>query len=237
LVSLLLPAVQAAREAARRSQSNNNLKQIGLGMQIYADIHKHFPARATFADGKPLLSWRVAILPMLEQKALYDQFHLDEPWDSEHNRKLIEKMPSVYANPNLDQKLTQAGKTSYLAPTGKDTMFDGEKAAGFASIRDGTSNTLMVVEANADRAVIWTKPDDLEIDPDKPHDGLGNIHPGGFLAVFGDGHTSFIRKTLDAPTLLNLFNPRDGQAPTSTVKPENSADVADWPRRKVPAST
>lgn len=211
LVSLLLPAVQAAREAARRSQSNNNLKQIGLGMQTYADINKRFPPRAIFADGKPLLSWRVAILPMVEQKALYDQFHLDEPWDSEHNRKLIEKMPPVYANPNLDTKLTQAGKTAYLAPTGQGTMFDGEKSANFGSIKDGTSNTLLVVEANADRAVIWTKPDDLEIDPDKPHDGLGDIHPGGFLAVFADGHTNFIKKTIDAATLLNLFNPRDGQ--------------------------
>ncbi|HJT31687.1 MAG TPA: DUF1559 domain-containing protein [Pirellulales bacterium] len=211
LVALLLPAVQAAREAARRNQSNNNLRQIGLGMQIYADINKKFPARAIFADGKPLLSWRVAILPMVEQKALYDQFHLDEPWDSEHNRKLIEQMPPVYANPNLDASLTQAGKTNYLAPTGSGTMFDGEKQANFATIRDGTSNTVMVVEANADRAVIWTRPDDLEIDAEKPRDCLGELRPGGFLAVFADGHTSFLRNTLDATTLLNLFNPRDGQ--------------------------
>lgn len=211
LVALLLPAVQAAREAARRSQSNNNLKQIGLGMQIYADINKKFPARAIFADGKPLLSWRVAILPMVEQKALYDQFHLDEPWDSEHNRKLIEQMPPVYANPNLDASLTQAGKTNYLAPTGSGTMFDGEQQANFATIRDGTTNTIMVVEADADRAVIWTKPDDLEIDAEKPRDGLGGLRPGGFLAVFADGHTSFLQNALDAATLLNLFNPRDGQ--------------------------
>lgn len=73
------------------------------------------------------------------------------PWDSEHNRKLIEKMPPVYANPSIDAKLTQAGKTTYLAPTGKGTMFDGEKQFDFASIRDGTSNTILVVESNADR--------------------------------------------------------------------------------------
>lgn len=211
LVALLLPAVQAARDAARRSQSNNNLKQIGLGLQTYADVNKTFPPRARFKDGKPLLSWRVMILPFVEQYPMYKQFHLDEPWDSEHNRQFIAKIPPCFVNPKLDPKLSQAGKTNYLAPTGPGTMFEGEKGANFATIRDGTSNTLIVVEANADRAVIWTKPDDLEIDPDKPLDGLGDFQPGGFMALFGDGHTSLIKKTIDPKMLLNLFNPRDGQ--------------------------
>jgi prepilin-type processing-associated H-X9-DG protein len=211
LIALLLPAVQAAREAARRSQSNNNLRQIGLAMQSYADVHKNFPARAIFKDGKPLLSWRVAILPYIEQMALYKQFHLDEPWDSEHNRTLIEQMPQVYANPALDAKLTAAGMTDYLAPAGPNTAFNGEQGLGFASFKDGTSNTIIAIEANADRSVIWTKPDDLEVDAESPVDGLGSIHPGGFMALFADGHTRFISGAVDLKLLLNLFNPRDGQ--------------------------
>ncbi|MGH7134142.1 MAG: DUF1559 domain-containing protein, partial [Pirellulales bacterium] len=190
LVALLLPAVQSARDAARLAQATNNLKQIGIAMHNHHDVFAAFPARARFENGKPLLSWRVAILPFIEQKALYDQFHLDEPWDSEHNRKLIEKMPPVYANPRLDARLVQAGRTNYLAPTGPGTLFEGEKGAGLGTIRDGTSNTVMVVEANADRAVAWTAPDDLEIDPDHPHDGLGEFQRGFIMALFADGHVS-----------------------------------------------
>ena len=100
LTALLLPAVQAAREAANRNMSQNNLKQIALCMLNYEDTKKRLPARAIYdKDGKPLLSWRVMMLPYMEEKSLYDQFHLDEPWDSEHNKKLLEKMPDGYRDP------------------------------------------------------------------------------------------------------------------------------------------
>ena len=211
LIAMLLPAVQSARGAARKAQSTNNLKQIGLAMHNHADVFKTFPPHARFKNGRPLLSWRVAILPFVGQQALYNEFHLDEPWDSEHNRKLIEKMPPVYANPKLDPKLVRAGKTNYLAPTGPNALFDGEKGPAFRNITDGTSNTVMVVEANADRAVIWTAPDDLEIDPDNPHDGLGQFQPGLIMALFADGSVHTLPANLDAETLANLFNPRDGK--------------------------
>lgn len=212
LTALLLPAVQAAREAARRAQGSNNLKQIGLAMQNHADVFKQFPARAIYKEGEPLLSWRVKILPFVEQNELYKQFHLDEPWDSEHNRQLIAKMPPVYANPVLDAKLTAAGMTDYLAPVGPNTAFNGEEGLGFAAFKDGTSNTVMVVEANADRAVIWTKPDDFEVDADNPLGGLGSIHPGGFSALFADGHVQFLSSMLDPKVLLHLFTPNGGEA-------------------------
>src|SRR6185295_12482568 len=97
-----LAAVQAAREAAQRTQSLNNLKQIGLAMQNHHSVYKAFPARAKLDnDGKPLLSWRVLVLPFIEEKALYNEFHLDEPWDSEHNKPLVEKMPKLYADPRV----------------------------------------------------------------------------------------------------------------------------------------
>lgn len=211
LTALLLPAVQAAREAARRAQGSNNLKQIGLAMQNHADVFKQFPPRAIYKEGKPLLSWRVKILPFIEQNELYKEFHLDEPWDSEHNRQLIARMPPVYANPVLDDKLIAAGMTDYLAPVGPNTAFKGEQGLGFAAFKDGTSNTVMVVEANADRAVIWTKPDDFEVDADNPLGGLGSIHPGGFSALYADGHVQFINNMIDPKVLLNLFNPNDGQ--------------------------
>src|SRR5262249_52947907 len=146
--------------------------------------NKRFPAAAIVdKDGKPLLSWRVAILPYLDEKELYEQFHLDEPWDSEHNRKLIDRMPAVYTNPELG---ALGQKTVYLAPAGDGTMFADKKGMTLKSIVDGTSNTIMLVEADADHAVEWTKPDDLKFDPKQPTAGLTGIRPGAFLALFAD---------------------------------------------------
>lgn len=229
-IALLLPAVQAAREAARRTQSMNNLKQIGVAMQNFHDVFKRFPASTYDKDGKPLLSWRVHILPFVEAQALYQQFHLDEPWDSEHNKPLVAQMPAVFRNPNFDNP----EKTVYLACTGEHALFAdgkadkghaaGETAAtivggketawarsvGLADIADGTSNTIMVVEANPDQAVIWTKPDDLHIDADKPMAGLGSLRPGGFNALLCDGSVRFVSSMINLEMLKRLFNPRDG---------------------------
>jgi len=101
VAGLLLPASNASRAAAVRSQATNNLKQIGLAMHNYHDVHASLPPAASHDDDdKPLLSWRVHVLPYVEQNELYKEFHLDEPWDSEHNKKLIPRMPVVYRTPN-----------------------------------------------------------------------------------------------------------------------------------------
>ena len=209
LVALLLPAIQAAREAARRAQSTNNLKLIGLAMHNYHDAYRKFPARAILDEqGKPLLSWRVQILPYIEQQALYKQFKLDEPWDSQHNKKLIPLMPDIYRNPS---SAAQPHKTTYLVPVGEGTMFEGTKATSLKHIRDGTSKTIMAVETNDDRAVIWTRPDDWQYDPQQPLSGLGEAHPGGFLALFADGHVQFLPKDISPDILKALLSPAGGE--------------------------
>ncbi len=154
-----------------------------------------FPARANFdKQGKPLLSWRVHILPYMDMAPLYKQFHLDEPWDSEHNRKLIPMMPAVYRNPS---SVPGPGMANYLAVCGKGLAFDGEQGRTLAEFRDGTSNTIMVVEADSARAVTWTKPDDWEYDAKQPLAGLGHAHPNGFNVAFADGSVHFISKAID----------------------------------------
>ena len=165
LVALLLPAVQAAREAARRSQSMNNMKNIMLALLNYESARKAFPAHANYsADGKPLLSWRVHILPFMEQQALYDQFHLDEPWDSEHNKTLIPRMPEFYLDPSSG-RLPAEGRTHYLGVKGEGMLFNGtDKGVVIESVSDGTSNTIAIVQVNDDRSTTWTKPDDWEPD-------------------------------------------------------------------------
>ena len=121
-VKVLIDAVQSvlkrARAQSNQAQSMNNLKQIGLAMHNFHDAKKRFPASGTKDEnGRPLLSWRVHILPYLGEKALFDQFHLNEPWNSEHNRKLVSQMPAVFAAPG-SQRNKNEGWTVYREITG-----------------------------------------------------------------------------------------------------------------------
>lgn len=210
LIGLLLPAVQSACEAARCAQSTNNLKQIGLAMLHDTSVHGAYPARANFdKQGKPLLSWRVHMLPYIEEGELYKQFHLDEPWDSDHNKKLIPLMPKLYANPS---GRTRPGMASYLAVCGKGMMFDGEKGREAEEITDGRSNTIMVVEVDDDHAVTWTKPDDWQFDPEHPMAGLGHAHPTGFNAVFADNSVRHLSQSIDPKVFQSLLTIAGGES-------------------------
>jgi hypothetical protein len=208
MVGLLVPAVQKVREAAARVQSSNNLKQLGLAMFMYNDTYGTFPpAYSLSKDGKPLLSWRVHILPFIEQNNLSKQFHLDEPWDSPHNKTLIEKMPKTYRSPASN---APPGRTNYLTVRGKDTAFPGAKGVKLSEITDGTSNTIAVVEVSDKKAVVWTKPDDFEFNEKNPIDGLLGLWPGGFLAAFCDGSVRFIGRSVNPKELRNAFIRNDG---------------------------
>ncbi len=100
-VAFLMSAYRSAGEAARRAWCINNLKQIGFALHNYHETWKQFPPAAiTDKNGKPLLSWRVAILPFTDHSQLHEKFHLDEPWDSPHNFALLKEMPSYYACPS-----------------------------------------------------------------------------------------------------------------------------------------
>jgi hypothetical protein len=221
-IGVTLPAIGTAREEALRAQAANNLKQIGLAFHNYHDTFRGFPRDSYDKDGKPLLSWRVHILPYLEAQALYEQFHLDEPWDSEHNKTLIAQMPGVYKSPGSE---AAAGKTVYLAPVGDNTVMPPQKAADLAqdeqnkppvglriaTITDGTSNTLMVVEANDPIAQSWTKPADYKVDPNKPIENLVGIRRGGFHGLFCDGSVQFISESIDLSVLTALFTRNGGE--------------------------
>jgi hypothetical protein len=210
----LAPLARNARDEGHRMQSANNLKEFGMALWRYHDAHMSLPAQYRASAEKKLLSWRVELLPYLEQKDLYDQFHLNEAWDSEHNRKLIEKMPEVFASPALSSGQKAKGLTNYLAPAGKGMIFDGTSSTRFADVRDGTSNTIMVVEVAPDSAVVWTKPEDLPIDltmPLKKLTGQGQKNNRkGFFTLFCDGSVHFLNDNVDATTLSRLFQMADG---------------------------
>ncbi|HWG41818.1 MAG TPA: DUF1559 domain-containing protein [Gemmataceae bacterium] len=205
----LLEAVQKTRAAASRAQSSNNLKQIAIAMHGYNDSIGRLPAHATYdKNGKPLLSWRVMILPYIEQQDLYKQFHLDEPWDSEHNKKLLAKMPKLYASPS-DEKTLKDHTTYYQGFVGKGAFFEGKQGLRFPQeFPDGTSNTLMIVEAS--KAVPWTKPEDIVYDASKPLPELCRPGAAGFLASLCDGSVHFISKAITEKTLRNAITRNDG---------------------------
>jgi len=207
--ALLLPGIGPPRQAAANNLSMNNMKQIALAMHNWNSANKqHFPAPAIYdKQGKPLLSWRVQILPYLDEMALYKEFHLDEPWDSAHNKPLIARMPALYLSPGPGQVAT-SGKTRYRVPSGPMGMFPG-KGLSLREITDGTSNTIMLVEVAAPGAVEWTKPDDLEVDNKDPLAGLTGNPTGQFLVAFADGSVRPIRETVDTTTMIRLFMPQD----------------------------
>jgi hypothetical protein len=208
MVGLLLPAVQAVREAARRTDAQNNIRMQMLAIQNFHDAETRLPGQAiTDAAGKPLLSWRVAILPYLDEGNLYREFHLDEPWDSEHNLKLLDRIPAAYRNANIEL----GSNTVYLAVTGEGTGFEAGKRIRISDITDGTSTSIGIVEASPASAVPWTKPEDWNYQPGQEKAGLGGIRPGGFLAVFFDGSSRLISHNLDSETLRRLYLINDGE--------------------------
>jgi hypothetical protein len=248
-LTFVIPTVQAAREAAQRQVTANNLKQIGTALHNYHDNYKSFPSRGVIypperspqdvaPQKEPVLglSWRVRILPYIEQQPLYEQFDFNQPWDHPTNLALVDKMPNIYMSSN---RQSNDGKTVYLGVTypidfdskgvtdknllrfQDGTFFDrnprsspriGLNAIRLADILDGTANTVAVVEADADQAVVWIKPDDWELDVMNPRRGLGSLRPGGFMTLFASGDIHFIPTTVDDRNLLRLFCRVDGEA-------------------------
>jgi hypothetical protein len=138
------------------------------------------------------LSWRVALLPFLDEEALYKQFHLDEPWDSPHNRALVARMPAIYADPNPQlAKLAAEGKTTFQVPFGKEMAFNEGEGHTMKDFKDGTAQTAIVVDVAPEHAVEWTRPTDWQVDLENPRRGLERAG-GYFTAAFADGHIKII---------------------------------------------
>ena len=212
-VGMLLPAVQAVREAARRTTSMNNLRQLSLASHNFASNYQRLPSGdGPVRPGGPAVSWRVKILPFIEEGNLYEQYNFDEPWDSENNMKVAKQMPATFMNP---QSTAQEGFTVYRGVGGVSGVMgvdDKGKSVRrtFGEITDGTSNTIMFVECPDHMAVPWTKPDG-GIDPEKasPQQLQGNFS-GGFNVSFCDGSTYFIASSLGTETFKALLGFDDG---------------------------
>lgn len=213
LIPLLLSAVQKVREAADRTRSANNMKQIGLAFHNYHDTYGSFPPAVVYSpEGKPLYSWRVVILPFLGEETLYRQFKLDEPWDSPNNKPLLAQMPKLYICPN-PYKPYPPFATHYEVFTNEPAcdlgspgaMFDvgaKSKPRRFTDITDGTANTILMVEAI--HSVQWTKPEDLHYGPDLPLPTLG-VESSTINILMADASVHAIPKDTDEKTLRALI--------------------------------
>jgi hypothetical protein len=213
LVGLLVPAVQKVRESATSLQDANNLKQLALAMHEHHDNYKKFPPPAICDKaGKPLLSWRVAILPFIEENELYKQFKLDEPWDSDHNKKLIARMPPPFRLMSAQPEgSTDTHFRVFVGPNGAPSALFRNPMTGTSirAITDGTSRTIMI--AAADDAVPWTKPDELKYDPQQPLPKLKLLRRG-YLVGLCDGSVWRVPETVTERQLRAAITRDGGEA-------------------------
>jgi len=205
LVAMLLPNVRVSREAARRSQCNNNLRQIGIALFNYEADHKALPPAYTVnADGKPLHSWRTLILPYIEQKALYEKIDLSKAWDDPVNKAAYDSNVSVYRCPSANSPV---GQTTYLAVVAPGSCLQAAKPRPVAEITDSYDTTLMVIEVDAGRAVHWMSPSDasepvvLNFGQAKPQS-----HVTGTQGLFAAGKVQFLNQATKPQTLRAMIS-------------------------------
>ena len=221
LVALLLPAVQAAREAARRAQCTNNLKQIGLAMHNYHDTYKTLPpAVIADEDGRPMHSWRMQILPYMESSPIYGMYDFDVPWDDPNNQPLMNMPIYTYRCPS-DPPSSGASalcETNYVMVVGKGTL-GGEpnEAVKFSDIKDGSANTIMAIEVGGS-GIHWMEPRDVTVEEaitfltNPSASQFKQRHPGGANVAMADGSVHFISNTIDPGILRALLTKDDRQA-------------------------
>lgn len=215
LVALLLPAVQAARTAARRSQSSNHLKMIGLALHNYHDIYQTFPpAYVADENGKPLYSWRVLILPFMDQAGLYNQFDKAKAWDAPENIGLSSMMIEQFRSPQ-DENVSPDG-CNYFAIVGPNTMWPDDKGLRLRDMFDGTSNTIAVVELEGIPGS-WAAPTDpkqasISYAIGDQNGQLNAPLPHVLQVLFADGSVRSLPDDTPPQTMQLLFDPKDGQA-------------------------
>jgi beta-lactamase regulating signal transducer with metallopeptidase domain len=194
-----------AREPADEQAHVVKLGKLAEAFNAYHADHGHYPPAAVLGpDGKTLHSWRVELLPFLGEQKLFDEYKLDETWDSEHNKTLVAKIPSIYST----SVWTQKGDSDYFVITGKGTLFDADEPGRRESVADAPGETILVIQSN--QHIPWTKPIDIETTADhnavRPFRGHGK----GLYAAFADGTVKFVTKETDAASVRAMFTKAGG---------------------------
>jgi prepilin-type processing-associated H-X9-DG protein len=218
LAALLLPMIFAARSGAKLNTCNNHLKQLGIALLNYESVYKSFPpAYVADADGKPMHSWRVLLLPFLERQDVYKKYDFNEPWNGPHNRQLAGEMDSVFRCP---EATGDSQETSYVAVVGSDTGWPGATPIKIRDMKDGPSKTIAIVEV-ANSGINWMEPRDLKLieamqGVTVPGHGPGlkissNHAAGGANVGYFDAHVSFLPVGFSPEVLRGLLTAAGGE--------------------------
>lgn len=215
--SLLAALAKQAFDTLPGHVVKDRLRQIALAIHNYESVYGVLPPGRNNEKTIPSsrLSWRVQLLPFLDQNELYQKFKHDEPWDSPHNIQLLAEIPEVYRSPMFaswdNTPVIQPGYTPFVAPVGEGTIFGGNEVLGFRNVSDGLSNTAMVLFADSNHVVPWTAPDDYRYEASNPAKGLKQFANGLFVVAVGDGSVQMIPLDTDPEQLRRLFIRNDGQ--------------------------
>jgi hypothetical protein len=218
---ILLPKLAHVHQATKRMLCASRLRQVGIAMHNYHKDHGHLPPAVVYGkDGQPLYSWRVVLLPYLEEGQLYKEFRLEEAWDSPHNGALLARMPKVYAP--ADDVKTEPYTTFCQVFVGEGAAFEHNRKVTLEEIKEGDGLACTILAVEAGEAVPWTKPVDLPFGADKPLPLLGGLFQEGrtvfytkrmvgYNALFVDGGVLFISKQIKQDTLRALIARNGGE--------------------------
>jgi prepilin-type processing-associated H-X9-DG protein len=220
---LISPSGGLPKAASQRSECRNHLRQLALAMHRYHDTYGAFPpAHIADENGEPMHSWRVLLLPYLDHRDLYNQYHFDEPWDGPHNRTLAEQMQSEF-HCSADTQ-TGTNETSYFVVVGPKTIFPGTAPVPINDVLDGTTYTILLVES-LNSGTNWLQPRDLSYDEARrginreTSPGISSNHEGGAMVAFADGSEELLPDNTPLEQLRLLLERNDGR-PSSAHRPD-----------------
>ena len=240
----LIPAIGPPQMPSPPHWCENNLKQIGLALHNYHSDYGCFPpAYVADADGRPMHSWRVLILPYIEELTLYQEYDFSEPWDGANNRKLIASKPEIYGCPGGYPGAMPGAAASYVAVVGPETAWPGAEPTRLDDVRDGAAETILVVETVAP-IVNWMEPKDLSFEDAaqainaKPGPSISSRHgrqPGvfepdepGAWVMMTDGSVHFLTEDFAPETVRALLTVDGGETVFLPRDPPRSAGRPSW---------
>ena len=202
------------RLAAERVDSANTQRHVVIAMHNYHDAHGHFPPPVLISDSGHEYSWRVALLPYLDQGALYDSYRFNEDWNSPHNSEVTATVPYFYQHASLRSEGNPY--CSVFMVVGENTPFHGNEGTNLTQIIDGTANTAALVESNL--SIHWAEPRDIPFDRNHLLDQIGGFDEEGFTVSMCDGSTRFFSRDGDREELLKLFGANDGRPNSELIE-------------------